>query len=100
MKRLIVFGCFVFVFCFTTYGARIVVKQDGTGDFTTIQLAINASYNGDTVLVYPGTYYENINFNGKSITVASLYLLTQADSLVYQTVIDGNHNGSVVLIIS
>jgi len=100
MKRLIVFGCFVLVFCFTTYGVRIVVKQDGTGNYTTIQQAINASYNGDTVLVYPGTYFENINFNGKSITVASLYLLTHADSLIHQTIIDGYHNGSVILIIS
>jgi len=78
----------------------ITVKKDNTGDFPTIQQAINASYNGDTVLVYPGTYYENINFNGKSITVASLYLLTHADSLIHQTIIDGYHNGSVVLIIS
>ncbi|MCK9422156.1 MAG: DUF1565 domain-containing protein [Bacteroidales bacterium] len=100
MKRVLAFGCFVFVFGFTAYGERIVVKQDGTGNFTRIQQAINASYNGDTVLVYPGTYYENINYNGKSITVASLYLLTHADSLIHQTIIDGNHNGSVVLIIS
>ena len=37
----------------------------------TIQAAINAAANGDTVLVAPGTYYENINFMGKAITVTS-----------------------------
>ena len=31
-------------------------------DYPTIQAAINASVNGDTVKVAPGVYSENINF--------------------------------------
>jgi hypothetical protein len=38
-------------------------------EFPTIQLAIDSANNGDLVLVYPGTYYESINFLGKNITV-------------------------------
>jgi len=56
----------------------------------TIQAAINAANNGDTVLVAPGTYTENINFNGKAITVTS----SGGPSV---TIIDGNANGTVVI---
>ena len=70
------------------------IKQDGTGNFVTIQEGIIASSNTDTVLVFPGTYYENINYLEKSITLASLYLTTGNDDYVNQTIIDGNQSGS------
>jgi len=95
MKRFVLISLFLFlhtILIATTH----TISLDGTGDFTEIQEGINASIDGDTVLVYPGTYYENINYNGKNITVASLYLTTQIDSFIGTTIIDGNHNGSVV----
>ena len=51
---------------------------------------------GDTVLVHPGVYRENINFNGKNITVGSLFVTTGDEDYILQTVIDGNRNGHVV----
>src|SRR5882757_8143279 len=56
---------------------------------STVQAGINAANNGDTVLVGPGTYVENINFNGKAITLTS-----SGGPLV--TILDGGANGTVV----
>ncbi len=66
-------------------------------DYSTIQEGINVSNNGDIILVQPGTYMENINYNGKKITVGSLFLTTQDTSYIYQTIIDGNNVNSVVI---
>ncbi|MCK5331734.1 MAG: hypothetical protein KAK01_10010, partial [Candidatus Marinimicrobia bacterium] len=68
-------------------------NNNGTSDydaFATIQHGIDMSTNGDTVFVEEGTYYENINFNGKNIVVGSLLLTTGDTSYISQTIIDGN----------
>jgi hypothetical protein len=58
-------------------------------DLPTIQQAIAAAAAGDTVLVAPGTYVENLTFLGKAITVES-----EGGPAV--TIIDGNFAGPVV----
>ena len=74
------------------------VSGDGTQDFEQIQSAIAQSCDGDTVLVYPGRYYENLSMMGKNITLASLELTTGNLEYKYNTIIDGGRNGSVIII--
>lgn len=72
-------------------------NEDGSPDhpFDRIEEAIGESIGGDTVIVRPGSYYENITIN-KEIS------LTGSDpndsSVVESTVIDGQQAGSVITI--
>ncbi|MCK9399943.1 MAG: DUF1565 domain-containing protein [Bacteroidales bacterium] len=77
-------------------GQVITVKQDGTGDFDVIQDAVNASSDGDTILVYPGAYFENVDLTDKCIVLTSTWRLSQQDSIIDQTIIDGNQSGSCI----
>jgi len=84
MKNLITLTISLFFISNVLFATTINIPTDNS----TIQAGINASSNGDTVLVAVGTYTENINYNGKNIVVQGEDRET--------TIIDGNQNGSVV----
>ena len=50
-----------------------VLQPDGTGDFTTIQLAVSAVQSGDIIELAPGTYDQtgnrDVDFFGKAVTI-------------------------------
>jgi len=99
MKIIILIYVSICFFCSLLNSTIIEIKQDGTGDFTIIQEGINASVNNDTILVYPGIYYENLMIENKSITLASLYLTTEDENYINSTKIDGNHLNSVIRVL-
>ncbi|MDP8321977.1 MAG: choice-of-anchor Q domain-containing protein [Candidatus Stygibacter australis] len=79
-------------------GTTITVDIEGNGDYNSIQEGINTSVDGDTVLVYPGRYFENVDYIGKTITVASLEMTTGNRDYIYSTIIDGNQTSCCVYV--
>ncbi len=78
--------------------ATLCVNPGGTGGcYASIQLAINAASDGDTVRVAQGAYYETVEL-GKSVTLEGGWNadFTARDWGVYVTTIDAQRNGSVI----
>jgi len=73
--------CCVFLLPESSEARTWLVRQDGTGDCTTIQACINSASAGDSVLVGPGTYYEHL------VITVPLSLVGELGSS--QTTIDG-----------
>ena len=59
-------------------------------DYPTIQEGLDASIEGDTVIVQPGIYEENIDFYGINVVLASKFLEAQDSKFIHETVIFGS----------
>ena len=99
MGKIIITSFLCLILCYSSQANIINVP----GVYSAIQDAINASVNGDTVLVEPNTYYENINFRGKNIVLTGRFYLTNNPSDIWATVINGStpsqpDSGSCVII--
>lgn len=93
MKRPLVLVPVFVAIAFMSVSATIIHIP---GDYPTIQEGIDAANEHDTVLVKPGEYVENIDFIGKNIVVASLFLTSGNPEFITSTIIDGDSAGSVV----
>jgi len=72
-------------------GNTLYVGGSGANNYTTIQDAVDAAVYGNTVFVYNGTYYENLNIH------TSILLKGQDQNT---TIIDGNHTNTTITITS
>ena len=93
---------FVLGFAITPLWANIIRIP---ADQPTIQMGINSASKGDTVVVYPGTYFENVIFRGKNIVVTSRFYETGDLNFIKTTIINGSQpvhadTSSCVLIIN
>ncbi|MCB5271024.1 MAG: T9SS type A sorting domain-containing protein [Candidatus Cloacimonetes bacterium] len=74
------------------------VSLDGSQAYSNVQSAVTAAADQDTILIHPGTYYENIQIIGRNLTLGSLELTSSDSTYIAQTVIDGNQSGSCIYI--
>jgi hypothetical protein len=86
MKRLLLIIA-AFTLCWTPVSAQTLYVP--SGEYSSIQSAINDANDGDTIVVSAGTYQENINFLGKAITVRSVD--PNDPNMVAATIIDGSN---------
>ena len=91
---------FVFVICLLLMNVEAQIIHV-PGDQPTIQDGIDAALFMDTILVADGHYFENIDFSGKPITVASEFIIDGDTNHINNTIINGSQpsnpdNGSVV----
>lgn len=74
------------------------VSLDVSQPYSNVQSAVNAAADQDTILIHPGTYYENIEIIGRNLTIGSLELTSSDSTYIAQTVIDGNQSGSCIYV--
>jgi len=81
-----------------TFPNRKVYNTDTGIEYEIIQHAIDAALDGQTIIVCPGTYMENIEFDSRNLTLRSSD--PEDPNIVNSTIIDGGDNGSVVRLVN
>ena len=85
--KAILFFILIFPFLKLSSSSQVIRVPE---DYAKIQEAIDAASTRDSVIVGPGEYFENINFRGKAIVVASKFTYSGVFSDIAETIIDGS----------
>jgi hypothetical protein len=85
MKKLISLLIFAFL-AVSASAATIYVDANGTGDYPTIQAAVDAAFDGDEIIVLPGTY-TGLTTVSKSLVIRSTD--PNDPAIVDSTIVDG-----------
>ncbi|RJS71684.1 hypothetical protein CW714_05405, partial [Methanophagales archaeon] len=100
VKHLVFGMCVAFVLLCAFVGVSVALASASTwhvdddladypdANFTKIQDAVDAASPGDTIIVYPGTYTENVDINKDHLTIKSE---NGADSTIVQAVNPNDH---------
>lgn len=94
MRKAFFIGMIILSSILPVNGKLVIIPED----FDHIPLAINSLSDGDTIILNEGIYYENLDFKGKSLILASQYFLDRDTTHISKTIIDGSNNESVIKI--
>lgn len=97
MKKQIWMMLVVAVMAVSAQATIRTVNQFGTAQFSTGQAAINAAVTGDTVLIAPGVYFENLTISSKVLTVIGAgWDLVTIDAGANNSLLVGTNAGGTV----
>jgi hypothetical protein len=98
MNRFFVLAGIVFLLSTPSWGKTILLRSDGSGEFATIQAALDAAVDGDEIVLERGTYTGegnfDLDFKGKAVTVRSRE--PESNDCMRNTIIDAQGVGVIV----
>jgi hypothetical protein len=67
-------------------------------DVDSIQTALDLAMEGDTVVVGPGTWHEQLHIGSGRVTLCSNYIFSQDSADIVATVLDGQFAGTILTV--